>query len=362
MTYPPDSLRIGGEFEFQPDEYTQPASRPRPRVTSADRECLWTDTGRAALLIAALLIRRRGGQRAWVPAFSCEAVTQAFRQAGLEIKYYSCGIGDEGELPQPAADDTLLFIHYFGHRNRQMAAAAEEFGAAGVVIVEDAVQGSLLQGLGECSDFAVTSYRKLLPVVDGAALVSKAPIDLPALDLRLAQPDEMFVSEKLIGKIMRGANADAREFLPLFERSEERLQERIVPRQMSWLSAWMMDRIDWPAAATRRRTNWSSLSAGIRNAGLDADACPVFHALHPDDVPLGFPIRVAGGRRDQLRRFLAERAIYCPIHWPLPHLSGLAFSHERDLEASILTLPIDQRMSPAHVARLVEALVAFTHR
>lgn len=358
----PDSLRIGGEFEFDPDAYKR-SRCVEPILGPANRDCLWTDTGRSALLIAASAIRHRGGKRrAWVPAFSCEAISQALRQAGFDIHYYSAGINGECErsLPQPEVGETLLFIHYFGHRNADMARAAEAFRRAGIWIVEDAVQGSLMKGLGECGDFAVTSYRKLLPVVDGAALLSREPIDLPAIELRLAQPDESFISAKLIGKTMRGAHLDAKEFLPLLEFSEDRLENRVVPRQMSWLSTWMMQRLDWSAAVARRRANWSSLSAGITTAGIGDLARPVFDTLQHDDVPLGFPIRVTGGQRDSLRRFLADREIYCPVHWPLAHLGGLdAFPHERDLESSLLTLPIDQRMGPQHIERLVEALVSF---
>jgi hypothetical protein len=362
MIGPPSSLRIGGEFEFEPDAY-KPSGSVDPIVTPASRACLWTDTGRSALLIAAATIRHLGGKRrVWVPAFSCESISQALRQAGLDIQYYSAGVTGENEdsLPQPGAGETLLFIHYFGHRNERMMRAAAGLRAAGIWVIEDAVQGSLMPGVGNCGDFAVTSYRKLLPVVDGAALFSSEPVDLSAIALALAQPDESFVSAKFIGKTLRGARADAEEFLPLFEFSEDRLEDLVVPRRMSWLSTWMMERLDWRAAARRRRTNWSSLFAGITDAGIGDLAQPVFRTLQHDDVPLGFPVLVSDGRRDGLRRFLAAKEIYCPVHWPLGHLEGLAgFPHERELEASLLTLPIDQRMAPEHIERLVNALVEF---
>ena len=365
MTFRPESLRIGGEFEFDPEAY-EGSGRAEPIVGPANRERLWTDTGRSALFIAASAIRHSGGKRrAWVPAFSCASIPQALSQAGLDVRYYSAGLdpGRERPLPQPERGETLLFIHYFGHRNVPMAHASEAYRAAGIRVIEDCVQGSLMQGLGDCGDFAVTSYRKLLPVVDGAALFSRAPLDLPAMQLPLAEPDEPFISAKLIGKMMRGSDASTEAFLPLFEFSEDRLEGRVVPRRMSWLSKWMMARLDWKAAADKRRANWSSLSAGFGAANIADQVRPVFDALQPDDVPLGFPVRVAGGQRDGLRRFLAGEEIYCPVHWPLGHVGGLdAFPDEQDLESSLLTLPIDQRMAPAHVQRLLEASVSFFAR
>ncbi len=366
MTCPPNSLRIGGEFEFSRADYAGRAGAD-PAAKFSGRNCLWTDTGRSALLIAASAIRRRGGKpRTWLPAYSCESITQPFRQAGFEIQYYSGAspFARKGDaLPQPGAGETLLFIHYFGHRNRAMAQAAQDYRAAGVWVIEDSVQGGLMPGLGNSGDFEVTSYRKLLPVMDGAALLSRSAVDLREIDLALEPPDETFVSARMLGKVLRGASTDAQDFLPLFEHSENRLLDRVIPRRMSWLSAWMMERLDWEAASTRRRANWLELSQRLAAAGLTDRLRPAFDSLREDEAPLGLPVAVAGAKRDGLRRFLADREIFCPVHWPLEHLpGGDAFLQERNLASSVLTLPVDQRMSSAHVGRLVEALNSYFSR
>ncbi len=356
MTSRPDPLRIGGEFEFSPEAF-----RGRPRMELGarlgKRAGLWTDTGRSALLVAATAIRRGGGKaRAWIPAFSCESLSQPFHQAGFELRYYASEL--EGAAPpQPAAGDTLVFIHYFGHRNRTMEAAARGYRAAGVRVIEDCVQASLAQGLGESGDFAVASYRKLLPVADGAVLLAGKPIDA---GVALEAADESFVSARMLGKLMRGASADPQDFLPLLEGAENRLQERIVPRHLSWLSAWMLERLDWERAAERRRANWLELSKQLEAAGLGERVEPLFDALQEGEVPLGLPVRVAGGKRDTLRRHLVQQQVFCPVHWPLDHVpASEPFANERNLASCVLTLPVDQRMSAAHVARMVGALTSF---
>ena len=363
MTCPPSSLRAGGEFEFSPEAY-----RGRARIELAARfagqTSLWTDTGRSALLIAAAAIRSRGGKaRAWVPAFSCASIAQPFLQAGFEIQYYSAEarFGRERDLlPEPQKGETLLFIHYFGHRNRFMAQAAGQFRAAGVWVIEDSVQGSLMPAADACGDFEVTSYRKLLPVTDGAALFSEAPLDLRTVGLALEPADEPFVSARMLGKVIRAASAEAKDFLPLLEYAEARLSDRIKPRSMSWLSEWMMERLDWDAAIAKRRANWLELTKRLGKTGLAARLQPVFDSLQDNDAPLGLPVRVAGGRRDDLRRYLAGSEIFCPVHWPLDHLpDDGAFRHERELASAVLTLPVDQRMSAAHVGRVIEVLNSY---
>ena len=354
-----ETRRIGGEFEFTLETY---AESPRARLLECP--CLWTDLGRSALLVAAANIRQRGGKpRVWLPAFSCESISQPFGQLGFEFRYYPVGsqlMGDQADVPQPEAGDTLLFIHYFGHRNHWMAKAAREWRARGVWIIEDCVHASLTPKLGEHSDFAVTSCRKVLPVVDGAGLLTRLPVDFAGTGIELLPPDESFVSARMIAKILRGAHAPATEFLPLLERTEGSLGRRIVPRQMSWLSSWMLQRLNLDSIVAQRRANWLALMRGIEVADLADDVRPIFRSLEIDCAPLGVPVRVSGGQRNSLRNFLAERRIYCPVHWVLGHLPQQdVYAEERALEECILTLPVDQRMTAQHVELLIMELTAF---
>jgi hypothetical protein len=363
MTGPIEKSRIGGEFEFNPEAYL---GRPRaaPDLRLPESSYLWTDLGRSALLIAADSILQRGGRPCvWLPAFACASVSQPFLQAGFGLEYYSGGdslIDINISLPQVRTGDTLLFIHYFGHPNQGMLRVTRELHEAGVWIIEDCVQSSLAPLLGEYSDFAVTSYRKFLPVIDGAVLISKSPLNLPRMRLKLQPPDESFISARLAAKILRGANAAATDFLPLLDRTESSLEGKIVPRHTSWLSTWMLERLDLDAIIARRRANWARLSRRIADSSLPDHLQVIFNALSDNMVPLGFPVRVPNGLRNDLRRFLSEKGIYCPVHWPLAHLPlDQAFERERDLERSLLTLPVDQRMSFGDVDRLVTELAAF---
>jgi hypothetical protein len=363
MTALTEKSRIGGEFEFIPAAYlVRPRAAPDLRLPASPY--LWTDLGRSALFIAAASILQRGGRpRAWLPAFACASVSQPFLQAGFDLKYYAGGArlaDDNISLPQIDTGDTLLFIHYFGHPNQGMLKATRELHAAGVWIIEDCVQASLAPLLGEYSDFAVTSYRKFLPVVDGAVLISKSPLNLPSMGLQLQAPDESFVSARLAAKILRGANAAATDFLPLLDRTEGSLERKIIPRHTSWLSTWMMERLDLDTVISRRRANWVRLSQRIADSGLSDHLQVVFKTLSDGIVPLGFPVRVTNGLRNDLRRFLSDKDMYCPVHWPLAHLPvDQAFERERDLERSLLTLPVDQRMTVGDVDRLVMELAVF---
>jgi hypothetical protein len=356
MTSSADDMRIGGEFELDPASFDPSADQTLPTLPS--HFCSWTDTGRSALLLAAHDILRRGGKPvAWLPAFSCHSVSQPFGQAGFTLRYYSAAElhGEENSPANPQPGETVLFIHYFGRRNLHRLAQVPAWQRAGIYVVEDAAQAALTQEIGTSGHYAVTSLRKFLPQPDGALIGS-----CHALEFTLAEPDETFVSAKAVAKLMRGAYAAPATFLPLNELAESRLDHSaIVPKQLSWLSRQLMLRTDLVSVAARRRANWRSLYDAVK-AGLRSSVTALIPGMSDGEAPLGVPIRVSGGRRDELRKFLAEHSAFCPIHWRLPHVPQAAvLAADHRLAGEVLTLPIDQRMNDLHIRRLIELLQQF---
>jgi hypothetical protein len=355
MICPPETSRIGGEFEIELDYLLRTPGQLEPTLALPYR--LWTDTGRSALLLAATDILRSGGSRVvWLPAFCCASVARTFQQAAFTARYYSSEElhGEQGARPEPEPGETIVIVHYFGHYNQQRAAAAEGWRANGVFVVEDAVQAVLSGGVGRIGHYAVTSFRKFLPQPDGALLGSRRP-----LDAALASPDERFISARVLGKLLRGAQASAASFLPLLEESEARYDaEPVVPREASWLGRQLLLRADLVAIAARRRHNYQVLHKMVTNR-LPRVLSPLFATLGDEEVPLGLPVRVHGGRRDALRRHLAVHSAFCAVHWPLPRVPDAGCAADYRLASEILTLPIDQRMQEAHLERLVSLVEDF---
>lgn len=360
MTCLDESMRIGGEFEFSVGCL---GGKAGTLMGPSAPHVLWTDTGRSALYIIACAIRTASNSgMAWLPAYCCESVSQAFRQAGFRINYYPADdlIDSFGDLPQPSAGDVLLIVHYFGHRNTRMLDGFDRYRAAGVTLVEDFVQAGLNSSMSLTADFGVTSYRKLLPVPDGSTVMSRKAIDLEAIGLELAAPDEAFVSGKLAGKALRAQGAAAVDFLPLLEGAEASLDRQVIPRKVSHISQWMLARMDMQGIALSRRKNWLQLQ-GLLTPLVRAERLrPLMTDLHEGEVPLGFPIIVAPASRDPLKRYLAAREIYCPVHWVLDFLPEPdVFARERAVAATVLTLPIDQRMTNRHVEYMADSIADF---
>jgi hypothetical protein len=123
-----------------------------------------------------------------------------------------------------------------------------------------------------------------------------------------------------------------------------------------------MERTDFVRIAEARRRNWQTLDRLLREAALTASLlCPVVKRLRDGEVPLGYPVKVNHGLRDELRAFLHCSNIFCPVHWPMDDLrekSGLA--PDLALSRAILTIPIDQRVNGLTLEYLAERIRQFS--
>ena len=114
-----------------------------------------------------------------------------------------------------------------------------------------------------------------------------------------------------------------------------------VPEEALGLAA----SLPWERIGHRRRENWERL-----NQALSPRVRRLHDELPPAVVPLGFVIRDAD--RDRLRRRLATRRIFCPVHWRTPDAVPDQAVEMNWLPTEGLTLPIDQRYDASDIDRL----------
>lgn len=346
---------IGGELELQPKVWLQ-EDKYEPANFS---DTIYTDTGRSALLLALQAVIQQGGiKKAWLPGYCCSSVLAPFQQLGFEIHFYSMGedLQTPADLPTDLHKCVFLFIHYFGKRNTVILnwlSTIQKIQEC--YVIEDCVQASLNDNVGYYGDFSVRSYRKFLPQPDGAVLTYKQPFAY-----ELLEPDEQFISQKVVGKLLRGASNSDQVFLRLFADSEERIGHIIIPRHMSWISGYLLRKSDIAAIKKKRRENWFALHELLYRYGLFGEMLKVIYKqLDDDEIPLGYPVIVKNNLRDELRKYLVSHQIFCPVHWPI---DDIQLCTEKKLSSSILTLPIDQRVTIDMLKYMVEKISEFEKR
>lgn len=350
------SYVIGGEFGIKAEYFLKPVIT-NPESIFKDKHYIYTDTGRSAIYLALKAIIEQGGiKEAWLPRYCCESVIIPFNQLGFRVHYYSMGedLKKPDILAKRLKGATFLFINYFGKKNTAVINWLKSLNKKDdFFIIEDCVQATLSNNVGNIGHFVVYGYRKFLPQPDGAALVYNKPINYT-----LDEPNESFISEKTIGKVLRENNGDANVFLDLFLKAENRINQSVIPRKMSRVSRFLLERTDLNEVASLRRANWFYLMEMLKS--LSSEIKPLFHELEEGEVPLGLPVKVSPGKRDNLRKFLAEYNIYCPVHWPINGKQYFShFKSDFELSESIITLPIDQRLTKNALDYFAEKLRLF---
>lgn len=357
-------MYIGGNFEID----LSLLLRPEP-VSLDDRFGLgagyaWMNAGRHAF---GTVLDRAGlaGRGVLIPEFLCEAaLLPEIERRGVRFATYPLG---DDLLPQRSAFEraleggpgAVLFVNYFGLVDNRAFAATARTKAPDAAIVLDNVAAfyDLADdgAKGAWADWQIFGVRKFFPVPDGAAVKAPPGVALPALAPgNWQQPSLHVLAGCLRAAFATGAaTAEAESwYLDLFERSEAALGGG--PCAMSPLSRAIVERLPLDSLAARRRGNFSRLLSSLPAAG---GVIPLFGSLPDGAVPLTLPVRVGGGRRDALRRALAGRGIFCPVHWPLS-AAWLARTEAATsvLAGEILSLPIDQRYGDADIDRLAAAI------
>lgn len=348
---------LGGEFELYVKDLGGPSDSPE--IPNFGRKSsLLCNTGRAALVLALNDWKCRGGAGiVWLPDYLCQSIVEACESCGYQIKYFSDRPGSliHNYSLSPERNDIVLFVHYFGFKNDGFLNWLKKFHRVrNWGLIEDCVQALFSGDVGSYGDYVITSFRKWGAAPDGATILSNYELQ----PTELLDPDETFVSMKLIAKLMRGQRHPAKDFLHLINESEKRLDSD-SPRHMSRISRHLIGQYDNKSISKIRRDNWIKLNeALIFTPEICGKLIPLFTTLDEFTVPLCFPVRVTEGKRDSLRTWLHDNGIYCPIHWGIDEAFGIS-KETIALSREVLSLPIDQRYDQHDIARLVSSISAF---
>jgi dTDP-4-amino-4,6-dideoxygalactose transaminase len=354
-------FQIGGDLELYLEDLMK---KPLFSYKSLEKRRIniWTDTGRSAIYLALTHILRAGcSRRAWLPSYSCDSVIQPFEELGFTIQFYSVGpnLSTISKVPeQLKSRDIFLFINYFGIQNQHAIAVIEHLkqNSPEFYVIEDSVQSSISNNVGKTGDFIITSFRKFFPQPDGAMLSTDLDIE-PTL----ADPNEHFVTQRMISKILKAAATELNPFLELLRNSEKELNKRCIPRKMSYMSEFIMARVDVDKIARLRRENWLHMHARITgNKHLLTHIQPLINQISDDEIPFGYPLLVKNGLRNALRNSLVSNKVFCNIHWPFLRDAG---NPDRYLDEALanaeLTLPTDDYVTRKDIDYIVNNIIDF---
>lgn len=353
-------MRLGGDFEIIPELFIAQKNMSINFINQ--KNMIWTDLGRSAIKLAVEdILNRQSKKHVYLPIYVCSSVIKSFEELEFEIEYYSMG----ENLNQPNLENIIieensifLFVNYFGLENPIYKLLVEQKSKIDFYIIEDNVQAAFSIFQHQVSDYKIYSFRKFVCQPDGALVISKKElIKRPAL----GEINKEFVRDQIYGKILRNEVSMTDNYLSLLKKSESKLDnQKIIPRKISDISLFIMERQDIQEISDKRKENWLFLLNEInKNIYLKKHVHYILNRLKNNEVPLGFPIIVDCKIRDELLTKMREKNIFCPVHWNInnyPNNENKKFEIDFDISKKIITLPIDQRISKKHLSYLIDSL------
>ena len=334
---------IGSEF------WDVPVSGQKNEVFPASAR--WFLSGRCAL--RSVINELKDCHTVAMPSWCCDSMIKPFADSGMEVRFYPV-YWQNGLVQEPREDCDVLFrIDYFGYS----ASQKDPDGYAGVVIRD--ITHSLFTERYADSDYYFGSLRKWCGLwtggyawtADGHPLLCESRDEgnaYAALRCRAMEQKSAYIN----GSAEDGARTDAdKSYLHLFQEAEDMLDETDCTAPAAERDVQLAMKLDAEYIATRRRRNAGVLMSAFRD-------WLVFPEMKEEDCPLFVPVLVPDGKRDELRRYLINHGIYCPVHWPV---SGYHRIDERTgfLYRNELSLVCDQRYTVEDMNRIVETVSAF---
>lgn len=297
-----------------------------------------------------------------LPSYICDSVILPFEQAAYELTYY-----DVDKYLKPIDIDMIknsnvgIFLHmgYFGFStNEILSDLISSLKSESVITIEDVTHTLFSQrnNLIE-SDFIIGSIRKWFGIPSGGFLASEETMNFELID---ANVDFINIRRSSLNQkfeYMRSGNESIKStYLSGFNRAEQILDEDIRPYKIDRESEVLIKNLDNRKLQSDRRRNYGFLLKYLRDVdGIEV----IFNDVENDVTPMFFPIYVKNNR-DELRRKLIEKKIYCPVHWPIPNeVNGHLNITTKFIYDSILSIPCDQRYQIGDMRRITNEIASF---
>ena len=337
----PERWEHGSEFSWVDFE-------PQPAVL----EGTFFAAGRDALRALARLLKAKGSERWHVPAYFCPEVVDAILEEAKDVVGYA---DDPSDPSAPIGNvdavvgDVVLVVNTLGLRSPSAWKAL-----AGVTLVEDHTHDPWSTWAEQSTaDYCVVSYRKTLPVTDGAIVRSPTGQPLPSepeqtAERRAATADKL--AAMLLKRLyLQGGSANKATYRELQRRGEAAIASG-DPSGGSALGRSLIASFPWESwrlARSRNHTMFADMLAEVRgvsvlNAQADSGSCPFSLVLTLPD----------NGQRESLQQHLIAQGVYPAVLWSIPNDAAWSRRKSRELGARMLSLHCDGRYGPNSIARV----------
>lgn len=306
----------------------------------------WFVSGRSALKAIIKDIKSKTTfESVALPSWCCDSMISPFIEAQVNVKFYPVYF-EFGELKKDFTDisdcDAILIMDFFGYKRQT------SIDFKGIVIND--ITHTAFCGYDLTADYTFGSLRKWTGFYtggfafnkNGSLKIKKEKINTQYVELRNNAMQKK--SDYINGEI------ENKDFLIDFSNAEEMLESFEV------MDAFEEDiscakKIDADFIKLCRRKNAEVLLQELSDLAI-------FPELEENDCPLFVPLFIPNGKRDDLRKYLIKKQIYCPVHWPLSEYHKIA-NECKSLYQNEISVVCDQRYDENDMKRICFEIKSF---
>lgn len=298
------------------------------------------------------LIQRFGPGCALLPEWMPEGLFQPFLQSGTTVRQYKLKPDLSPDYASLHSEmrgverPIVVVVHYFGYTMPTAEAAVLAHEHHGILLADSAMGFFDASDESDCSDVNLVSLNKILPVTDGALMVSRTPLadltipeseNLPPAEAKAIEHyHEHMLANRLLAKLpatpwwdYAQSQSDA-----AYEAYYALVKDDMTPRAVSRLARLKLHESSMAEERKRRHDNATALINALPHS-----------ALYRTDMPC-FALPVHASNRMKTLMDLREVGISASIvgkHW----LGRMPPGFENHL-----LLPINEKCDAAAVAKV----------
>lgn len=278
-----------------------------------------------------------------LPSYCCDSMIDPFIRNNVEVSFYKAS---HKELDfHENNKDAVLLLDYFGYVDDQVTRIANRAKDNGQLVIYDATHY-----LGErdiAADYSFRSYRKWFFCNYASVIKADGEWKIPfPTQINSVYVENRNIAAELKKDFISKGIGEKNVFLNMFSKAETLLKEDYL----NYFGEKVVCDISYIAEV--RRANARRLIDGL----CEIKEIKFWRNQIKDiDTPLFVPILVQKNIRNELRRYLIEHQIYCPIHWPVSKLH----SNINGIYENELSLVCDQRYSFDDIDREIEVVKNF---
>ncbi len=351
---------IGSEFEYG----SIPVGLNKFTLDSFFEYKQYVLSGRTGLdLIAKYLLKVGQVKQIALPDYCCYSMIEPFFKNKFKVNFYTmplnCDFSEEGKIREIELSinnaDIVLVMDYFGFINESTLKIVEIAKKLNKKIIVDATQTAFsLSKTYHYADYLVISYRKWFDL-PCALVYSKENISVDCDKKYYQEYVNTYKKASLMKRIyLEDNDTDKNEMLKTFASANLMLANDYENYFSSSGEIDRLNKIDSDFLISKRRENAQKLINCIKKSKILDEIELIFDKINENDCPLFVPIVISKKDRDNVKKSLIEKGVYCPAHWPIAQkiLQKTTKYHQREI-----SLICDQRYNCKDMEYQVNCLI-----